>query len=105
MNWILAFLGIAIFFIGKYAKRNNKEKTFSFGFWLKDNWPEATVSVLATVALMIIFMSPEAEFNFVDLLNKVPGVVSLPIKMVVSLLIGLGNSALLYRLFKTKVSK
>jgi hypothetical protein len=104
MNYLLAFLGIAIFFIGKYAGRNDKQKDFSFTFWLKDNWPEAVTSVLATIALLIIFLSPEAVYDFDTLIDKIPGVVSLPVKMVVALLVGLGNSALLYKMFKTKVS-
>lgn len=104
INYILAFLGIAIFFIAKYAKRKDQEKAFSFAFWLKDNWPESVTSILATIALLIIFLSPEAVYDFDSLIDKIPGVVSLPVKMVVSLLVGLGNSALLYKMFKTKVS-
>jgi hypothetical protein len=52
---------------------------------------------------LIIFLSPDAVYDFDNMVNKLPGVVSLPVKMVVSLFIGLGNSALLYKLFKTKV--
>jgi hypothetical protein len=105
INWILAFLGIAIYFIGRYAKRSNKEKPFSFPFWCKDNWPEMVTSVLAVIALLIIFLSKESEFDFTPFLGKVPGVVSLPMNMVLSLFVGYGNSALFYRIFKEKVTK
>ena len=104
-NWILALVGIMIYFITKYAKRRKKTIGFNLKFWAQDNWPEIIVSLLATYALMVIFMSDDAVFDLDYLIQKIPGVVSLPIKMVVSLLIGFGNSALFYAMFKVKTKK
>lgn len=102
INWILAFLGIAIYFISKYIGRSNKEKTFSFGFWIKNNWDKSMVSALATIALMLLFLSPDAQFDFSDFFGKIPGVISLPVKGILSLGSGLFNSVWVYALFKTK---
>lgn len=102
INWVLAFLGIAIYFISKYIGRTNKEKSFSFGFWMKNNWHKSLVSALCTVALMLLFLSPEAQFDFKDFFSKIPGVISLPAKGILSLGAGLFNSIWVYALFKTK---
>lgn len=101
INWILALLGISIYFLNRYAHRNEK-KAFTFTFWLKDNWSELLTSVLATMAMMIVFMDPESKFDFTNILEKVPYLVSLPVTKVISLLVGYGNTALFYTLFKTK---
>lgn len=105
INWVLAFLGMAIYFLGKFAKRNDKSKEFSFGFWLKDNWPESLTSVLATIAIMIIFTNKESEFDLNSLISGIPFIVSLPVNMVISLAIGYLNSLLFYKMFENKVSK
>ena len=105
INWILAFLGIMMFFITKYAKRNSKHKAFSFGFWLADNWEETVVSIMATFVLMIMFLSPEAQFDTNAFFEKVPFITALPTKMVVSFLAGFSNSFLIYAMFRNKTKK
>ena len=101
INWILAFLGIAIYFLMRYAKKQNT-KNFNAGFWIKDNWPEFTVSALATIALMILFTDPDSSFDFSEIFAKVPYLVSLPATKVMSLMTGFLNSTLFYAMFKTK---
>lgn len=105
INWVLAFLGMAIYFLGKYAKRNDKERGFSFGYWFKDNWPEAATSILATIALMIIFTNKDSEFDLNSLISGIPFIVSLPVNMVISLAIGYLNSLIFYKMFENKVAK
>ena len=101
VNWLLALLGIAIYFMVRYANKKDT-KNFSFVFWVKDNWPEFVISGLATIALMIVFMDPESKFDFSEIFSKVPYLVSLPATKVISLFVGYGNSALFYTLFRTK---
>jgi len=101
INWLLALLGITIYFLNRYAHRNVKE-AFTFAYWIKDNWAELLTSVLVTIAMMIVFMDPESKFDFTTILEKVPYLVSLPVTKVISLLVGYGNTALFYTLFKTK---
>lgn len=103
INWILAILGMMIYFLGKYAKRNDKVKEPSFKFWINDNWPEALTSVLATVALMIIFTNKDSEFDLSSIISGIPFVVSLPVNMVISLAIGYLNSLIFYKMFENKI--
>ena len=95
-NWILAFLGIAIYFLARYANKKNT-KGFSFGFWIKDNWPETLVSILGTIALMLVFTSDDPEtIKFID---KWLGWLPIQFK---ALGAGLFNIAWVYAVFKTK---
>lgn len=105
INWILALIGMMMYFINRYKNRNAKEVKFSFAHWIKDNWPESSLSVLSVISLMIIFMNKGAELDISQLIEKVPfikGATTEVIKMVVALAIGFGNSALFYFMFRTK---
>ena len=101
INWILAAIGLAIYFIGKYSKRKNKTK-FNLRFWLKDNWPELITSILATIALLVIFLDEGAVFDFSSIFEGVPFIQALPTEKFVSLLIGYLNSFIFYNLMKFK---
>lgn len=101
INWILAAIGLAIYYIGRYSNRKNKTK-FSLLFWLDDNWPELVTSTLATIALMVIFLDKNAAFDFQSMLDSVPFIKSLPSEKLVSLTIGYLNSMIFYKLMKQK---
>ena len=101
INWILATIGLALYFIGRYNKRRNKTK-FNLKFWLKDNWPEVVTSVLATIALMVIFLDEGAVFDFGNFFESVPFIKALPTEKFVSLVIGYLNSLIFYNLMKQK---
>lgn len=101
MNWILALVGLAIYFVVRYSGRKNRTK-FNVRFWLKDNWPEILVSILATFAFLVILLDPEAEIDLAALLKDVPFVKSLPTAKLVSLAVGYLNSWLFYTIFKMK---
>lgn len=108
INWILALIGMMIYFIIRYKNRNAKQIRFSFGHWVKDNWPECTVSILSVIALMLIFMNDGAELDIKVYLEKIPfikGATTEVIKMVVALSIGYLNSAIFYTMFRAKVKK
>lgn len=101
INWILAAIGLGIYYIGRYSNRKNKTK-FSLLFWLDDNWPELVTSTLATIALMVIFLDKDAAFDFQSMLDSVPFIKSLPSEKLVSLTIGYLNSMIFYKLMKQK---
>ena len=101
INWLLAFIGLTVYFLIRYNGRRNKTK-FSFKFWFKDNWVEFAVSVLATFALMIIFLDEGSSFDMDMILEKVPFIKSIAADKFASLAIGYINSWLFYTLFKLK---
>ena len=51
---VLNLIGILIFFINRYANRTKKTIGFSLKFWLKDNWPEVSSTLLFDLALIVI---------------------------------------------------
>lgn len=102
MKWFLNFLGIAIYFINRFA--NRKQKTdFYFNFWLKDNWPEVSTVILLDIALMILLLGEGTSVNFDDLLSKLPFGLKIAGEPLLAFLLGLGLSSLFYTLFKRKV--
>ena len=105
VNWILNTIGILVYFITKYANRTYKTR-FSFKFWLKDNWPELSTTMLINIALMMLLMQPETNINIDEWLKaNVPFALQIGIKPAFSLLLGLGFSAGLYELFKQKTKR
>jgi len=101
--WFIAFLGIALSFFVKYAKRSNKEKTWSLSFWAKDNYPELIASALAMVILVIIFK--RTVFDSTVLTEKLPWITSLPMDLVGAALAGYLNNTLWYWLVKKAKGK
>ena len=105
INWILNLIGIAIYFLNKYAGRKNKTK-FNAKFWFKDNFPELASTLLINVALMLLLMQPETNINIDEWLkDNVPFALQIAIKPLFSLLLGLGLSAFLYGMFKKKTRR
>jgi hypothetical protein len=103
MRILLNVIGILIYFINRYANRANKAPDFSLKFWLKDNWPEMTTTILLDVALMILLFSPGTEISFDALFSKLPFGVKIAGDLLMSFLLGLGLSSLFYSIFKKKV--
>jgi hypothetical protein len=102
INWILNIIGMLIYFIQRYAGRRNKTK-FSFRFWLNDNWPELITSILFNVALMLLLMQPETNINIDDWLKEnIPFQLQIATKPLFSLLLGIGLSALIYKMYRKK---
>ena len=101
--WLIAFLGIALSFFIKYAKRTNKERTWSFTFWFKDNWPEVVASFLSMFILVIIFQ--RTEFDSTPLIEKIPWITSLPMDLVAAALAGYLNNTLWYAIVKKAKGK
>ena len=98
MVWLIAFLGIVLSFFVKYAKRTAKEKSWSFTYWFKDNWPEVIASFLSMFILVIIFK--QTEFDQSALVEKIPWVTSLPMDLVSAALAGYLNNTLWYAIVK-----
>lgn len=103
MKILLNIIGIAIYFINRYAKRQSKTIGFSFSYWIKDNWPELASTILLDVALMILLFSPGTEISFDTYLENLPFLAKVPGDLFMSFLLGLGLSSFFYSIFKTKV--
>ena len=105
VNWILNLIGVMIYFINKYANRKNKTK-FNGKFWFRDNWPELACTLLLNIALMLLLMQPETNINIDELIKENrPFSLQLAVKPFFSLLLGLGLSAVFYKMFKSKTKK
>lgn len=106
MNWLLNIIGISIFFIGKYVNRKHKTITSTWEFWWKDNWPEFVQTFLFNLALMIILQMKQVTVNVDKFLNEgLPFDISVDAeagKAIVSFLVGLIITSLIYRMYKAK---
>jgi len=104
MNWILNLIGIAVYFITRYANRKTKTTPFRWKFWLKNNGPEFLSTLLLNIALMLILSLSESVVDVEKMLNGIlPAWLMLAGKPTASLLLGLGISAGFYKLYKTKI--
>jgi len=103
MKWLLNIIGILIYFINRYSKRTIKTKKFSLKFWLKDNWPEISTTILSDIALMILLLGQGTEVNFDDLLSKLPFGLKVAGEPLLAFLLGLGLSAIFYKVFRKKI--
>jgi hypothetical protein len=105
MNWILNFIGISIYFVNRFTWRKAKTK-FSWGYWLKDNYKEMYTTLFFDIALMMILTMDQVQINMNSFLQeKLPWGISIePVvgKAIMSLLLGLGFAALIYKYYKLK---
>jgi uncharacterized membrane protein SirB2 len=102
---ILCFIGIATYFLRRFSTRTNKDKEPSIAFWWKDNWPELTQILLFTTGIMIILLLPSTTIVLDEQLAKLPVILQVASKPVVSFGIGLGLSSLIYGIFLKKVKQ
>jgi len=54
INGIIAFLGMALFFLVRYKYRANKKAPFNFAFWIKDNAFELVISIITSAACFLM---------------------------------------------------
>lgn len=97
---ILNVIGIAIYFLTRYNGRREQDKTFSLEFWIKDNWPELTITVLFDAALVLLVMVGDIQLNVQEFL---PAWVTSVGGLTLSFLLGLGVAASIYEVFKSKI--
>lgn len=93
INGIIAFLGMALFFLVRYKYRANKKVPFNLAFWLKDN----------TFELVISFVTSAACFLMIDdlavYLNKFVGA-EVPMVKITAFLCGYANQWILKAITK-----
>lgn len=102
IDYILCLIGIMVYFINRYANRTVKTIGFSPKKWITENWPELSTTILMNAALMIIIHQKETAISFDNLLSALPFSIHVAAMPTMSFLIGLGLSAVFYRLFKEK---
>lgn len=107
--WILSILGMVLSFGVKYLARTNADTKLDVKYWLRDNWFELLLSLIALYILMIVVTDPETGFDqekFNDLVReKLPSLswVVLPVKTVVAVGVGYIANTVIYWLVKRKV--
>jgi len=101
IDCILCFIGILVYFMNRYANRQNKTK-LSWKYWWNDNAPEFFSTLLLNIALMILIHLPDSEVSFTKVFEQLPFGLKLAGVPTLSFLLGLGLSAIFYSLFKTK---
>ena len=97
---ILNVTGIAIYFLTRYNGRREQDKTFSLKFWVSDNWPELTITILFDAALVMLVMVGDIQLNVQEFL---PDWVTSVGGLTLSFLLGLGVAASIYEVFKSKI--
>ena len=97
---ILNVIGIAIYFLTRYNGRREQDKTFSLKFWVSDNWPELTITILFDAALVMLVMVGDIQLNVQEFL---PDWVTSVGGLTLSFLLGLGVAASIYEVFKSKI--
>ena len=105
MNWILNLIGIAIYFLNRFAQRRIKLKP-TFTFWIKDNWPELTMVLLFDLGCMLILMNEATQVKITELFaNYIPLLEANQVlaKLILSFSLGLGLSSLIYSIFRKKL--
>lgn len=102
MNWLLNFLSIIVFFINRFWFRKKQTLAFDPNFWLKDNWPELTMTLLLNLIFMLLIGTEEATAA----LDKLPTAIAWIYffgKPGLSAALGLGLSWAAYMLFNRKI--
>lgn len=104
IDCILCLLGIAVYFLNRYANRSRKGEP-SLRFWYQDNWPELYTTVILNAALMIIIHLPDTYISLDRLFSAMPVDIHIAGISTFSFFLGLGLTATFYRIFKSKLSK
>lgn len=83
---VLAFLGLVIHALIKLRKLKESGKQFSLGFWIKDNWIDALLSVLSIIALL---------FMFEEVVEKTAEIIGVKFTGAVAFFIGYFNASII----------
>src|SRR3989344_7243779 len=99
INGVIAFAGMALFFIMRYKNRKNKKIGFHLAFWLNDNLLELVISLVTTTICFLMLDDLSVYFK-----NFFPE--SLPLVKITAFLCGFANQWLLKLItspFKKKI--
>lgn len=92
INWVIAFLALAIYYLRRYKKRNNKEMPFNILQWLEENIVSCVISAISVIILMLIFITPETvQFIDHELFSDYKWIKHVPYTKIFSLIIGITN--------------
>jgi len=101
--WILNLIGIIIWFLTKFSNRKNSSKV-TFSYWFSHNWSRLISTLLLNAAFMLILMLPDTQIDLTEVIAKynIPFGLVLATKPTISLALGLGLTAFLYKKVKAK---
>ena len=101
--WILFFIGTLAYFLWKYINRSKKTIGFNPIFWLKDNWPELSLSFIVDFGIAFAFLSETQNIDFAKI-AWIPD--WLPEGLIIKLFaffLGYGGGLIVYNILKKKV--
>jgi hypothetical protein len=102
MNWLLNLLSILVYFINRYFFRKHKTVPFSWQYWLIDNWPELSMTLLLNLIFMLLMGTKEATAALSSLPPAIAWIYFFG-KPGLSVALGLGLSWAAYSLFNRKI--
>ena len=102
MNYLLNFLSILVFFINRFFFRKSITAP-SFSFWLADNWPELSMTLLLNLICMLLMGTNEATIALESLPAWIAWIYIFG-KPGLSVAIGLGLSWAAYGLVNSKLN-
>jgi len=102
MNWILNLIGILIFFLNRFFKKDDKTSVFNWNFWFRDNYQEMITTVLLNLAFMLLINQAIKTDSIEALLAKLPEWLTFLGLPGICFALGAGLSWTLYELFKSK---
>ena len=101
MKILLNFLGIMIYFLGRFQGRKQKDKTFSITFWVKDNWVELLIILLVDISIMLLLITNDIS---IDAAQFVPSWLVKIGDIGIAWLVGFGLAALIYNIILKKIT-
>lgn len=105
MNWLMNFLGIVLYFLGRYGNRTDKTVKFSGTFWLNDNWVETMGTLTVNLIIMILMIKGGVNIDIEKIAPWMPDGISFVGDLFLYVIIGGVVSHLVYEAFRTKVKK
>jgi hypothetical protein len=102
MIWLLNFIGILIFFINRFFKREDSSTSFDLKFWILDNFQEMSTTLLLNLAFMLLIQLAIKQNSIEVLFAKLPEWLTFLGLPGICFSLGAGLSWTLYELFQSK---
>ena len=98
-------IGIAIFFLTRFAVRTDKTKKPSGSYWIKSNWPELVIILLFDAGLMLIQIFGGITINYEKILPGLGEAATFTGEVACCFFIGLVLAYVIYMLYKVFIRK
>jgi len=95
-EWLLFTLGTFAYLLFRFMNRKDKTVPVSFKFYLANNWPELSFTVILDLMLMLMVMDKGTTIDATGWLSNLPIGVIASGKLIASALCGLGFGKIIY---------